>query len=168
MKPRIWYPQLDIYDTIRRISLLLYSWESPYPILERLYIADFFLANPPLIHKTTMPNDIRTAFRSLSIPRPEKTFLSYPAAPLLFHKMEPIQKKAFQALAGRGIVDPEKARHGIAELSTKGNKFVKTEYHESLSSAEYDTALFLASQFAIIGKEGVSELRRRTGLRRFV
>ena len=100
MNGRVWYPQLDVYDAVRRMGLLLSAWGEKWPVLERLYIADFYLANPPLLHKTRMPGDVREIFRKLSVPGPEKTFLSYPSAPILFYKMELIQKKAFHALVG--------------------------------------------------------------------
>jgi hypothetical protein len=71
MTGRLWYPQLDIYDSIRRMAGLLSLWPSKsLPSVERLYIADFYLANPPLLHKTHMPNDVRKKFTSLNILKP--------------------------------------------------------------------------------------------------
>jgi hypothetical protein len=167
MKGRLWYPQLDVYDTARRIALLLAPWREKPPVLERLYIADFYLANPPLLHKTSMPSTVRAEFQNLSIPRPEKTFLSYPAAPILFHKMEPIQKKAFQALIGRGVVDSDASRNGVGKLSTRGEEFVDQELADCTAANEHNLIIFLTTQFAILG-DGTKELRRRTGLRRLV
>lgn len=168
MKARLWYPQLDVYDTVRRLALLLSAWRNSPPVLERLYIADFYLANPPLLYKTSMPNDVRSEFQKLALPRPEKTFLSYPTAPILFHKMEPIQKKAFQTLIGRGVVDVASARNGIAKLTSRGETFVDQELGDSLAAKENDLISFLTAQFAILGEDGTKELRRRTGLRRLV
>ena len=101
MSSRLWYPQLDVYDCVRRVGALLSAYTDP-PGLERLCIADFYLANPPLLHQTQMPHPTRVAFRALGIPRPDKTFLTYPAPPLLFKQMEPIQKAAMLALTGKG------------------------------------------------------------------
>lgn len=166
MKGRIWYPQLDVYDAVRRMGLLLSAWTGRAPVLERLYIADFYLANPPLLHKTSMPGDVREVFQQLPVIRPEKTFLSYPSAPILFHKMEPIQREAFQALVGRGVIDARSARSGLAKLTQKGEAFVHEELADAVTANEQKLIAFLASQFAVLGDDSTKELRGRTGLRR--
>jgi hypothetical protein len=102
MSGRLWYPQLDIYDAVRRMAGLLLFWNpAALPSQERLYIADFYFANPPLLHKTHMTSDVRKDFNSLGIPRPEKSFVNYPTAPLLFQKMEEVQKQGFRTLTGK-------------------------------------------------------------------
>ena len=166
MSGRVWYPQLDVYDAVRRMGLLLFAWGDKWPVLERLYIADFYLANPPLLHKTSMTRDVRERFQKLLIPRPEKTFLSYPSAPILFHKMESIQKKAFQALVGRSVFDPSSARNGIAKLTERGEAFVREELGVAVTGNEHSLIEFLALHFAVFGDDTTRELRGRTGLRR--
>lgn len=168
MRGRIWYPQLDVYDTVRRIGLLLSAWQESPPSIERLLIADFYLANPPLIHKTSMSEKVREYFRELRIPRPEKTFLSYPAAPILFHKMEPIQKKALQALLGKRVISSSDMRRGIAKLSDFGKAFIDESLATASTLAERELVVFLTTSFAVVGQDDIGELRRRTGLRRVV
>src|SRR5262249_5547193 len=76
MTGRLWYPQLDVYDAIRRIAGLLALWDAASPpSQERLYIADFYLANPPLLHKTHMSRLVRDRFQALGIIRPDKSFV---------------------------------------------------------------------------------------------
>lgn len=41
MSSRLWYPQLDVFDTARRMLILLHDFENS-PGIERLCIADFF------------------------------------------------------------------------------------------------------------------------------
>ena len=160
---RLWYPQLDVFDTVRRIGALLERF-AVSPGTERLYIADFFLANPPLLHRTTMPLNTRRAFNALKIPRPEKTFLSYPSAPLLFHKMEAIQREAVTALTGKGLVSIGAVQHGKVELTERGHTLFTTN---SISSdAEAAVTDFIATDFAAGEAVGNHDLRRRTGLRR--
>lgn len=163
MSSRLWYPQLDVYDAVRRIGALLEGFESP-PGTERLYIADFFLANPPLLHRTTMPIQTRRAFSMLKIPKPEKTFLSYPSAPLLFHKMEAIQKEAVTALAGKGLVSIETLQRGKVELTELGHSL----FANSTMCTEGEVAIteFISTDFAAGEEVGNQDLRRRTGLRR--
>ena len=116
MTLRLWYPQLDVYDTIRRMSILLNYFENP-PGIERLYMADFYLASPSLLHLTTMPNSTREAFKELKIVRPEKNFVSYPSPQILFHKMEATQKQALVELSGRGLVAIELLDTGTVHLT---------------------------------------------------
>jgi hypothetical protein len=165
MSGRLWYPQLDIYDAIRRIAGLLLFWNpaSP-PSQERLYIADFYLANPPLLHKTHMASEIRKEFNSLGIPRPEKSFISYPSAPLLFQKMEEVQKQAFRTLTGKGLIDLPSLERGIVKPSDAGTTLFEDQFATLFDQEERRLGRFIANSFA--RSELIDALRRGTGLRR--
>ena len=165
MSSRLWYPQLDVYDCVRRLGALLEAYSAP-PGLERLYIADFYLANAPLLHRSQMTQDTRRAFRGLNIPRPEKTFLTYPAPPLLFKKMEPIQKEAMRAMTGKGLLSIEQLQRGFGKLTQAGEATIKTILVDGLSNGEVDLIRFLTMDFASSEEAGALELRRSTGLRR--
>lgn len=165
MTGRLWYPQLDVYDSIRRIVALLWNYENA-PGVERLYIADFFLANPPLLHRTQMSQSTRKAFTALGIPKPGKLFLSYPATPLLFHKMEPIQKEAIRALSGRGLLSMDKLNRGRAALTERGQDIFASMKSGVATELEKRLIVFLANDFAAGSDAGINDLRRRTGLRR--
>lgn len=165
MNGRLWYPQLDVYDCIRRLGAMLAAYSDP-PGVERLYIADFYLANPPLLHRCQMSRETRKAFRGLNIPRPEKTFLTYPAPPLLFKKMEPIQKEAIRAMAGKGLISVEQFQRGFGELTEEGGETFGHMLMDRLSDGEGRLIQFLTMDFAGSGEMGSVELRRSTGLRR--
>jgi hypothetical protein len=163
---RLWYPQLDIYDAIRRIAGLLLFWDpSSPPSEERLYIADFYFANPPLLHKTHMTSEVRKEFNSLGIPRPEKSFVSYPSAPLLFRKMEEVQKQAFRSLTGKGLIDLPSLERGIAKASEPGTTLFEEQFAPLFSEDERRLGQFIANSFTR-GGEQIEALRRSTGLRR--
>jgi hypothetical protein len=149
------------------MALLLYAWPSNAPGLERFFISDFYLANPPLLHKTSMTAQVRAEFSKLEVPRPDKTFLSFPMPPLLFHKMEPIQKQALQALLGKGIVGAPEYKRGSVVLTPFGKDFVKAELSEETTELEGKLLPFLTTHFASLGEGSTADLRRRTGLRRF-
>jgi hypothetical protein len=163
MSPRLWYPQLDVYDTVRRMLGLLIAWPEQDLTAERLYISDFYLANPPLLHRTHMPSEIRKEFQALSIVKPEKGFLSFPSPQMLFAKMEPVQKEALRTLVGKGFVALNELRAGkiVAEdrLAQVGDMVV-------MSSDERRVLRFLTSDFARIGAGVPGDLRLATGLRR--
>lgn len=165
MSGRLWYPQLDVYDCVRRLGALLDAYSAP-PGLERLYIADFYLANPPLLHQTQMTQGTRRSFRGLNIPRTGKAFLTFPAPPLLFKKMEPIQKEAIRAMTGKGLLSIEQLQRGFCKLTQAGQATFVTILEDGLSNAEVDLIRFLTTDFAAGEGSGAIELRRRTGLRR--
>lgn len=164
MSYRIWYPQLDVFDCIRRLALLLAYRPTSTTAVERILITDFFLANPPLLHSVHMPSETRGHFRDLQIPRPEKGFLTFPAAPLLFHKMEPIQSKALREMTGKGLLRREPLENRQLALSESGLSLMKEDL--PYSEGERAIAAFLACEFADLNGGELEELRQRTGLRR--
>jgi hypothetical protein len=161
---RIWYPQLDIFDCIRRVSFLASLRPAKFASLERLLIGDFFFANPPLLHDTTLPSEVRKRFLELKVRKPDKTFLSYPAAPILFHKMEPIQRRALKAMAAKNLLDQEKFEQREVDLTALGQS-VLAEQLDYMDS-ERELAKFITIDLIAIGEGNIEELRRRTGLRR--
>lgn len=160
---RLWYPQLDVYDAIRRICLLLNHFETP-PGIERLTIADFYLANPSLLHKTSMPMDTRNAFRELKIDPPEKGFVNLPSPAILFHKMEPTQKQAIAELSGRGLISNDALHVGRFMLTLAGQSL---SLNSSISTdKEKCICIFLTKKFLTSEEIGNKKLREQTGLRR--
>ena len=165
MNGRLWYPQLDVYSCVRRLGGLLLSYETA-PGIERLYIADFFFANPPLLYRCKMSRETRIELSNLGIVRPEKSFLQYPAAPLLFNKMEPIQKEALRAMAGKGILSMDVMQTGVAELSEFGMDIFKADVIGEFTTDELSLIAFLTGQFAAASDDGIPALRMSAGIRR--
>jgi hypothetical protein len=165
MSGRLWYPQLDTYDAVRRIAGLLLFWEpSAMPSQERLYIADFYLANPPLLHRTHMTVEVRKQFNTLGVRRPDKSFISYPSAPLLFQKMEAVQRQALQTLIGKGLIDVAALARGVVKPSEAGGALFEYQFSPLFDNDERSLGLFIANSFA--RGEEIEALRRSTGLRR--
>jgi hypothetical protein len=163
---RLWYPQLDAYDAIRRMASLLAIWsrDNP-PSPERLYISDFYLANPPLLHNTNMSREVRERFNGLHISRPEKAFITYPSAPVLFQKMGEVQREAFRTLSGKGLLDLEGLERGIAQPSPLGSNIFSERFLPLLGEDEKPLAAFLTEAFSR-DRQDIAALRRNTGLRR--
>lgn len=164
MSSRLWYPQLDIFDAIRRLGRLLQDFKTS-PGLERLYIADFFLSTPPLLHRTSMPMDVRREFNALEILSPDKSFVNYPGIPLFFHKMESIQKQAIFELRGRGLIAEDALEKGEVLLSNLG---IATFDSSSFSYTQEEIIVsgFLTRSFLATDTVEQQQLRSRTGLRR--
>jgi hypothetical protein len=165
MNSRLWYPQLDVYDAIRRICIILQCFKES-PGIERLYISDFFLANPPLLHRASMSSEVRKSFMALKVPRPDKTFISYPSSLLLFHKMEPIQKEAINALRGKGLMSMDDFERGKVKLDQKAKGLFPFE--TMCTQEEQELCIFLTTMFSNSSEIDNQELRRKTGLRRSI
>lgn len=168
MSFRLWYPQLDIYDSIRRMICILSNWSNDPLSPERLSILDFYLANPPLLHPVNMTQPIRDEFQKLRIPGEQKEFLSYPAAPILFHKMEEIQKGAIRTLAGKNLIEQAQLARNEVILTASGEELANGRFSKLMNAAEEDVLNFLTLHLGIIGLKDIRELRRRTGLRRAI
>src|SRR4030081_1429763 len=148
MSTRLWYPQLDVYDAIRRIACLVARWEHRPPSTERLYILDFYFASPSLLHRVSMPQHIRTAFLNLGIAHPDQAFLSYPSAPILFRKMEAIQKDAVRTLAGKDLIDLESLEKGEVKASRSGAIVFSEKFSDMMTQSERPVLEFLIKQFS--------------------
>ena len=165
MNVRLWNPQLDFYDCVRRLGVLIASYSEP-PGVERLCIADFYLANPPLLHRSTMKRDVRNEFNALRIRRPEKAFLTYPSPALLFRKMEPVQNEALRAMSGKGLVSIDGLQRGLAVLTAAGDDMFQAQLVEALTTDEAPLIRFLTEKFAVDAEVGTRGLRHSSGLRR--
>lgn len=165
MRSRLWYPQLDVYDTIRRILLLLHKRAST-DSCERLYIADFFLANPPLLHGVKMTQPMRSEFYNLQIQRPKDSFLSYPEPQFLFKKMEPIQRKAIQELAARNMICSNELKIRHAVLTASGLGFAQRIVLGRCPESENELADFILSLANSTKESSLQSLQNATGLRR--
>jgi len=165
MKYRQWHAQLDVFDAVRRYMALMSRWTGDAPNRERLFISDFYLVNPSLLHRTQMTSDVRKAFNALRISRPEDQFVRLPPPAVLFHKMAGVQVEALHNLIGRGLCDVALVNQGRYALSKEG-----VDFSERLSSAlvlprEEPVIGFLTKEFVEIGA-GDGSLRSSTGLRR--
>ncbi|UFS68238.1 hypothetical protein LO749_21610 (plasmid) [Paracoccus denitrificans] len=133
---------------------------------ERLFILDFYFSNAPMLHNTKMKFDVRSRFRELTIPRPEKSFLTYPSPRLLFHQMEPVQKDAVSALLGKGLAQHMDDDTRVLTLSTEGRSLYDSELQKHIGEFERNLATFLIEDFGPATENGMKELRESTGLRR--
>lgn len=167
MKLRLWYPQLDAYDSIRRMCLLLGGLNNNISFsLERLYIVDFYFSTPSLIHGTHMPEEVREKFRSLKILRPEKSFISLPPAPQLFRKMEEVQREAIRNMMGKGVLERKAMDSRTVALSDVGKDLIHTNIVKLMSADEAPLLEFLVKDFTPIDLFDIAGFRRRSGLRR--
>lgn len=165
---RLWYPQLDAYDSIRRMLAISRAWSEPSLGIERLYVCDFYLANPPLLHGVRKSQAARKKFLELAITKPTKAFVSYPSSPLLFQKMGPVQRQALSTLVGKGLVDARSFQEGQVALTDDGAGFIDRALGVRMLEHEPDLIDFLVWNFSRETTGDIASLRQNTGLRRSV
>jgi hypothetical protein len=163
MSARLWYPQLDINETMRRMALILSHCVEPLSN-SRLYVLDFYLANPPLLNLVHMNRDVRRAFGELHIDKPGKSFISYPPAKLLFDKMRPMQMTALRTLVGKDIARSETG----ARVTLTGNGRTVIEGSDAFTYLEGESELvvFLTTSFSSLGEGLAGGLERAANLSR--
>jgi hypothetical protein len=162
---RLWYAQLDVFDTLRRYVAILSKWGLDELSKDRLFISDFYLANPSLLHLTQMTLDARRSFTSLGIPRPDQTFLKYPSPPLLYNKMAGVQNEALHNLIGRGLCEVALTNKDCYRLSKQGRRLVDEMGTRLVLQREDALITFITKDFSQVGI-GKGGLRAATGLRR--
>lgn len=165
MNYRLWYPQLDVASTARRFVRLMNMWKDSAVSLERLFVADYFLASPELLGDIKMPDDLRKAFSAQKFPKKRDSFVAFPSPGILFHSMNAIQVKAFVSLVAKDVADRETYDQGKAKLTASG---LRTAYRLSdlqPSALETDALHFLDAAFSRVEFSSKSDLRARTGLR---
>lgn len=165
MSYRLWYAQLDLFDTARRYLALLSHWKHDAPNRDRLFVSDFYLVNPSLLHLTHMTADVRRTFNALRIPKPDQTFIQYPSPPILYNKMGGIQAQALHNLIGKGLVELELVSQDQFRLSDEGRHLAAQLGDHLVLPAEEAILDFLVAEYVTIGR-GKGGLREMTGLRR--
>lgn len=161
MRDFLWFPQLDLYDTVRRHLLIASKFAVDGNLgREQLFIIDFFLANPSLLHRTKMTLVGREAFRALEVPR--DSFLQLPPAPILFERMSGTETLSLQNLIGRGALQIDAVKSDSIRLSPIG--LTLSAVASVTSPAESMLIDFLTGPFLDLADPGA--LRNATGLRR--
>lgn len=163
---RLWYPQLDAYDAVRRMGMVASKFRHASLSKERLFILDFYLATPELLHKASLPAAVREALRALRLRRPENCFVSLPSPPLLFQKMTEVQTVALKTMIAKGLLVRELAQSGSIELTDAGRALFARQLSSFAGVDELRIADFLVEHLALIGESDIADLRRRTGLKR--
>lgn len=165
MKSRLWYPQLDVASTARRLVRLLQSWRVRDISVERLFVADYFLASPELIGDIKMPDDLRRTFASLHFPKRRDSFIAFPSPGILFHSMNSIQVKALVSLAAKEVVDRTEYSLGRASLTKVGMDAADRLSSVHPDNVETTALIFLEQAFSRDEFLTKADLRARTGLR---
>ena len=159
---RIWHPMYDPYHCGFRMLRLLSV--QPALDIEVLFILDFYLLFPFLLHKASMPETVRAKFRELRVEKYQDQFLQVPSPQSLYRDLSVIQKTSLVGLAARGLIDPTAYQKGVAELNAESVPSKLSGRIASVNQADAALVNFLVNQFAPLGLLGPRGLRNLTGL----
>lgn len=160
---RVWYASRDPYHCIFRMIRLMVAKSEPIP-LEQLRVLDMFLMFPVLLHRLSLPADIKERYRSLKLPAPADFFVRLPGTASVWQDLQLYQSTALKRLAGLGLLKRDALRDLCAKLELK---MVPEEImRQANAQNEADEALmkFLINDICSLPMAGPSGLIKRAGL----
>ena len=164
MKIRIWHASRDAYHCAFRMIRLLSAAPGLSIELERLRILDMYLLFPPLLHRTSMTQELKAQFRALEIPDEDKIFERLPSMASVYQELRVYQNAAANYLAAKDVLGREALKKGVAEFRYS-NLPSKVSTDVSARNSEQSAFLqFLVNDFAKIPLTGSDSIYRRAGL----
>jgi ABC-three component (ABC-3C) system Middle Component 5 len=160
---RVWYASRDPYHCIFRMIRLLGAKGEPIP-LEQLRVLDMFLMFPVLLHRLSLPTDIKERFRLLQIETPAKFFVRLPGTASVWQDLQIYQSTALKQLAGLGLLNRGALRDRYASLETS---MVPEEIMKQVlvqNQAALPLLNFLIRDVASLPMSGQNGLIKRAGL----
>ncbi len=159
---RFWHPAHDAYHSAFRMLQILLAHNKVISV-EKLYLLDFFVAYPFLLHTVHVPKDMKATMRALHLPKPESYFINLPNNPILYRDMHAIQLEAVNRLVGRGLLAKDRMLKRDASLiRTK----VPQELLARVRQRNAQEREFLEFLVKIYGGRPMDELKKSTGLTR--
>ncbi|MCG6116175.1 MAG: hypothetical protein MEQ84_13365 [Mesorhizobium sp.] len=144
------------------IRLMIAKGE-PIP-LEQLRVLDMFLMFPVLLHRLSLPADIKERFRRLKIPTPTNFFVKLPGTASAWQDLQIYQSTALKRLAGLGLLKHNAFRDRYASLE---NGMLPEEImKQAIAQNEVERQLirFLIDDVGSLPMVGRNGLVKRAGL----
>jgi hypothetical protein len=161
---RLWHPSFDAYHCSYRFLRILVFQKDHTLTIEKLCVLDFYLLYPFLLHRASMPREVRSDFRHLGIPRPESQFVQFPSEKSLYRELSIYQKAAATNLMAKGLLAREPYLSGTANLRIAA--IPEKLLHDLNEANRKESAFmdFLVNQFGSLELIGPRGLRALTGL----
>ena len=160
---RIWHSSRDPYHCAFRLISILLETEKEIHI-EKLRILDMYFLYPTLLHRLSLPNDVKTRFRTLKIKKPEKSFVRLPSTASVWQELQVFQSTALKQLAGRGLLrrDALRDHHVLLEAEQVPSRLQKRAAQHN--SEEKILLTFLTDDVAKLPVGGPTGLVKRAGI----
>ena len=163
-KIRIWHASRDAYHCAFRLTRLLLAVTSRSIELERLRMLDMYLLFPSLLHRMSMPQELKARFRSINIPNPDEIFGRLPSAAFLCQELRVYQNTAASYLAAKDVLRRDSLKKGIAELQYNNLPSSIESAACSRNTAQIELVHFLVFDFIQLPLSGRESVYRRAGL----
>lgn len=161
---RLWHPAHDAYHCAFRLLRIL-SALNQMPS-ERLFILDFYLLYPFLLHRCAFTESLREKFAALNIVKPDKQFLSLPSPQVLYRDLRVYQRAATVQLAAKGLLDPDIMVDGYASLRPTVMQASLRARIEEINGRDGPLINFLVHDLSEFDLNGPKGLYQRTKLPR--
>ncbi|RWQ61435.1 MAG: hypothetical protein EOS86_33160 [Mesorhizobium sp.] len=132
--------------------------------LERLRILDMFLLYPSLLHRSSMPQDVKELFRNLDIEKPDKIFIRLPSPAAVIQDLRLYQNSAVAQLTAKGVIDSDALKQSTMVLSDSDLPRELRERTEKKNLEDGGLTSFLVGPFCTIPLRGSESVYRKAGL----
>jgi len=160
---RVWHSSRDAYHCAFRLIRLVAASKAPLE-LERARILDMFLLYPALLHRTSMPQEVKTDFRALGIARPEKIFMRLPSSAAVFQDLRIYQNSALAQLIARGLVPTDQLKQGVLAIDLANLPEELSARATARNDSDAGVTGFLVGPFSTIPLQGANSVYRKAGL----
>lgn len=160
---RIWHSSRDAYHCIYRFVRLLVAANRSVE-LERLRILDVFLLFPPLLHRISMPQNVKAAFRELEVKKPELMFLRLPSPAAVYQELRIYQNSAIALISAQGLIDAKVYRTGLVEPKADSIPSALRAQAIERNGIDENLLAFLLGPLSSVPLRGQDNIYRRVGL----
>ena len=160
---RIWHSSRDPYHCVFRMLRLLSATQDGLSV-ERLRILDMYLLYPPLLHRLSLPSDVKMKFRELKIENPKTTFMKLPSNASVWQDLQVYQSASLKQLIGRGLLDQSAFQNKVARLLVD---HLPTELAERVgveNAKDSKLISLLVDGMSVLSMSGPAGLIRRSGI----
>ncbi|KJC48180.1 ABC-three component system middle component 5 [Bradyrhizobium sp. LTSP857] len=161
---RLWHPSFDAYHCTFRLLRILTFQKDHALLIEKLWILDFYLLYPALLHKASMPSEVRRTFRSLEIQRLTDEFVQLPSGKSLYRDLAIFQRAAGTNLVAKDLFAREQYLSGLARLKMDAIPRPLLADLTELNLNEARFMDFLVNELGGLDLAGARGLRALTGL----
>lgn len=132
--------------------------------MERLRILDMYLLYPPLLHRLSLPSEVKEKFRELKIENPKATFMKLPSNASVWQDLQVYQSASLKQLVGRGLLDQSAFQNNVARLLGDNLPSELSERVSVENAKDSRLMLLLIDEMSVLPMSGPAGLIRRSSI----
>lgn len=123
-----------------------------------------FLLYPSLLHRLSLPANIKAQFRELKIEHPKTTFMRLPSNASVWQDLQVYQSASLKQLVGRGLLHQSDFQQRVARLIDTNLPDSLADRIDLENSGEQQLMTLLVDEIGALSMTGPSGLIRRAGI----